>query len=327
MAPPAVQGVRLFIEDKFVNAKQLRHFIAAVEAGNIQQAARDIHLTAPALSISLKNLEEDLDVKLLEKNRKGVQMTYAGEVFLKGAHSLLTQMDELRASLLEAEGSPTGKVRIGLPYGASNALAAPLFKMILTEYPGISLEIEESHTTNIERSFDSGLLDLMINYSGQDKLDRKAEPLYTEHMYLVGPFDPNKQLPKEVEPQELATIPIVASPGTHSLRTMLEKYALDNNIELRFMIDFKSAHASIKIVEEGLAHTVSPWSLIFDHVNTNLVSARKVVSPQMERTASIVTSLKEAPSAAARTIATAIKRAVNEAIEKDHLRAVSHVEN
>lgn len=310
-----------------MNARQLKHFVAVVEAGNIQKAARSIHLTAPALSISLKNLEDDLGVKLLHKGRNGVQMTYAGEVFLKGANSLLTEMDDLRASLFEAEGSPAGKVRIGIPFGVSNAIAAPLFKIMLEEYPGINLEIEEGVTTSLEHLFDNKLLDLMINYNAENKFDQKCEILYLEHMYLVSPYDPALDDVDEVKGEDLSLNPIVASPGTHSLRAMTEQYARGNGIEFDYLLDFKSGHASIKIVEEGLAHTISPWSLIYDHVNTKLVSAQKIVEPQMERTAYMVSSLKKTPSAATRITVEAIKRSLVEAVEKDHLRAHLYIDS
>lgn len=80
--------------------RQLRYFIAAVEAGNLRRAAENIHISHPALSMSLKNLEKDLGVTLLDRSRRGMRMTFAGEQFLKSAHSLLRQIDDLRASLL-----------------------------------------------------------------------------------------------------------------------------------------------------------------------------------------------------------------------------------
>lgn len=306
--------------------RQLRHFIAAVEAGNLRKASEMIHITHPAISMSLKNLEDDLGVRLLDKSRKGVQMTYAGEQFLKSAHSILRQIDDLRSSLLSTDNSPVGSVRIGLPYGVNNALAAPLHQLLLDRYPGISLSIEEGNTTSLERSFEEGLLDLMVNYDTIEKMDQKCEPLYIEHLYFVSAYDEAIDQ-TDVDSCELENALIVSSPGTHSMRKTIEKYAFDNGIRFNFRTDFQSAHASLKIVVEGMANTIAPWDLIHDHVNCNLVSARKIVSPAMERTACLISSLRETHSPATNAMIDAIKQAVEEARLQDKLRGRAFFES
>jgi DNA-binding transcriptional LysR family regulator len=301
--------------------KQLRHFIAAAQAGNLAKAAETIHLTPSALSISLKNLEEEVNVKLLIRGRGGVQLTYAGELFLKGAHSILKQLDDLQASLLGANDSPAGNVRLGLPFGSNNALAAYLFKSLMQDYPGINLLIEEGNTTNLDRSFENGLFDLMISYDVVDRVDRNSELLYIEHMYFLGPYDETFDSVDEIDSQELEQYPVVLSPGTHSIRATIEQFALNNGIKFNYLTDFQSAHASVKIVQEGLAYTIAPWCLIADHAKTKLISARKIVNPLMERSAYLVSSRDRAPSPATLAIIGVLKAAVEYAIATDKLRA------
>ena len=300
--------------------RQLRHFIAAAEAGNLRKASEQIHITPSALSLSLKNLEDKLGVKLLIRSRKGVEMTYVGEQFLDAAHSLLRQIGDMQAALLSTQDSPAGNVRLGIPYGANNALAAPLFKLLRDEFPGIRLEIEEGNTTSLERSFDNNLIDLMICYDVVEKMDQRCEELYQEQLYFVSKYDPELDMIDEIKGSELANIPIVSSPGTHSMRRTLEQYAEGNNIVFDYQFDFQSAHASLKIVVEGLANTIAPWDLIHDHVVTKLVSARKIISPTMERRVCLVSSLRQPDSPAINAMITCIKQAIDEAMKCDKLR-------
>ncbi|AEE22641.1 transcriptional regulator, LysR family [Glaciecola sp. 4H-3-7+YE-5] len=305
--------------------RQLRHFIAVVEAGNLRKASENTHITHPALSMSLKSLESSLGVKLLERDRRGIALTYAGEKFLPAAHSLLKQIDDLRSSLLGTQDSPTGNVRLGIPYGINNALAAPLFKQLQERYPGINLIIEEGNTTSLERSFDNDLLDLMISYDIQKKLDQKSEPLYVEQLYLVSAFDPTLAQDAEVNFADLVNFPIVSSPGTHSMRRTLERYAFENGIQFDFSLDFQSAHSSLKIAVEGLAHTIAPWDLIHDHVRGNLISARRIVSPCMERTACLVSSLRGVHTTATDAVISSIKSAIDSAKKDDKIRGRSFI--
>lgn len=305
--------------------RQLKHFIAAVEAGSLRTACEEVHITHAALSMSLKNLEENLGVQLLIKNRNGITMTNAGEQFMVTAHALLRQLDDLRASLQNTQDNPAGKVRLGLTYAVTNSLAAPLFKRITERFPDISLEIDEGNTTSLERLFENKMLDLMIAYDVIENMSQKCIPLYIEQLYLVSAYDPKLELDAEINCKELEKYPILSSPGTHSMRRSIEKYAFDNGIKLNYLFDFKSPHAALRIVEEGLAHTIAPWDLIYSHVQGKLVTARKIVNPPIERTVCLISSLQEAPTQATNAMVTAIIFAVEEARKKGSLRGRSFI--
>ena len=300
--------------------RQLRYFIAAVEAGNLRRAAENIHISHPALSMSLKNLEKDLGVTLLDRSRRGMRMTFAGEQFLKSAYSLLRQIDDLRASLLGDVGSPSGNVRLGLPYGLNAALATYLFTSLTERYPGINLEIEEGNSTSLEHLFDNEMLHLMINYDYVEKMDQKCEQLYVEQLFLVSAYDSVLDSGEEIELKDLGETPIVCSPGTNSMRTTLDKYAFDNKLRFNFLSDFQSAHASIKIAEAGLAKTISPWDDIYSHVANKRITARKIVNPSVERKVCLISSLRSAPSFATTAIVGVIKEAIDDARREDKLR-------
>ena len=300
--------------------RQLRYFIAAAEAGNLRTASKNIHISHSALSMSIKNLESDLGVVLLHKNRKGVQMTFAGEQFLAAAHSLLRQIDDLRASLPGNADSPTGNVRLGIPYGLNSALAAPLFQILLERYPGINLEIEEGNSTSLERLYEGDLIHLMISYDVVEKMDQKVEPLYLEQLYFVSEYDAALEHETEIELRDLRDIPIVCSPGTNSMRTTLEKYSFENKIRFNLLSDFQSAHASLKIAEEGLANTISPWDEICSYVEGKRIIARKIVNPSMDRTVCLVSSLRKEPSFATTAIIGAIKECIDHARVAGNLR-------
>ena len=306
--------------------RQLRHFIAAVEAGNFRKASESAHVSHPALSMSIKKLEDSLGTKLLIKDRKGLQMTYAGEVFLKSAHSILRQIDDVQGSLLSTKESPIGNVKLGITYAINNALAAPMYKLIVEKLPGISLQISEGNTTNLQRDYDNKLLDIMFDYDHIEKMNQRIEHLYTEHLYFVTAYDPQLENSHEIDCKELNNRTILCGPGTHSMRVTLEKYTRDNNLTFNFGNDFQSAHASLKIVSEGFASTIAPWDLIHDHVKTKLISARKIINPPIERRLSIVSPFQETHSPAVNAVITAIKGAITHAKDKDKIRGRSFLD-
>lgn len=300
--------------------RQLRHFVAAAEAGNLRKASENIHISHPALSMSIKNLESDLGVILLNKNRRGVQLTAAGEEFLESAHALLRQFDVLRNSVLGSEGNPVGIVRLGLPYGINNAIAAPLFRIMSNRYPDINLDLEEGNTTFLERSYEDNMIDLMVNYDFKERMDQKSEPLYIEDLYFVRAYDPEIAHIKEIELKDLVEYPIGSSPGRYSLRRTLDKYADEHGVNFNFVPDFRSASASIKITEAGLMNTICPWDWIHDQVASKRVCAAKIINPAMTRTACLVSSLGEKPIPAIDATISATREAITIAAQEGKLR-------
>lgn len=303
--------------------RQLRYFIAAAETGNIRKACEKVHISHSALSISLKNLEDDLGVTLLNKGQRGVQLTYAGEKFLKAAHSLLRQIDDLRSSIKDSEGTPTGNVRLGLPYGINNALAVPLFDLLRSKFLGINLELEEGNSVSLGRLFEKGIIDAMVSYDVIEKMDQKCEPLYDEDLYFVSAKGLNGESSDEIEMLELSDYLISCSPNKSSLRTTLDKYAFDNKISFNLCTDFQSAHASLKIVEANLANTISPWDEIYDYVRQERVVARRIINPSMKRTVCLISSLNTASSFATMAVIGAVKESIEKAMLMGNIKGIS----
>lgn len=93
--------------------KQLSQFMAVVDVGSISQAADNLFLPQPALSRSIKDLEDALGVKLFERDRKGVTLTSNGKQFLSFAALVKSNFTSLEAELVEDEHHIGGMVRIG----------------------------------------------------------------------------------------------------------------------------------------------------------------------------------------------------------------------
>lgn len=96
-----------------MDIKQLRYFCALAEELHFQRAARNVNLTQPALSYQLKRLEEELGVTLIERDRRSVALTEAGEHFYNGAKQLLARLQRLVTETQEFGDSMPLTLRIG----------------------------------------------------------------------------------------------------------------------------------------------------------------------------------------------------------------------
>src|SRR4051812_49134326 len=97
-----------------MDIKQLRYFIAIAEEKNITAAANVLHMSQPPLSMQLKQLEEELGVKLFERNGKSMELTDKGNVLYNRALSLVNSVEEIKNELQETEEGKRGVLAVGI---------------------------------------------------------------------------------------------------------------------------------------------------------------------------------------------------------------------
>src|SRR5918995_3565674 len=96
-----------------VHLRDLRYFVAVAEELNFTRAARRLHLSQPALSKQIQGLETALHAQLLQRNRREVKLTEAGEALLASARVLLESWDSTTATVTEAAARDTRVLRVG----------------------------------------------------------------------------------------------------------------------------------------------------------------------------------------------------------------------
>lgn len=141
---------------------RLRHFLHAVEAGSFTAAARRAHITQPALSASIKALEEDLGARLLTRGRAGATPTDAGRALLPHARRALAATEDGRRAVEEVAGLHVGEVRLGAGPTACTYLLPPALAAYRRDHPAVRFFLKEAHSPAVWQGLESGELDLGI---------------------------------------------------------------------------------------------------------------------------------------------------------------------
>ncbi|MBB6142448.1 DNA-binding transcriptional LysR family regulator [Silvibacterium bohemicum] len=140
--------------------KQLRSFIAVARALNFSQAARDLHLSQPALSAQIKALEEDIGTLLLERNRRTVRLTRAGESLLADADVLLQSAEAARVRTLKIASGEAGHLRIAFVASATAELVPAIVLAFRSRYPSVTLELKNLPTVRQVEALEAHGLDV-----------------------------------------------------------------------------------------------------------------------------------------------------------------------
>ncbi len=144
--------------------RHLRYFVAVAEARSFTRAAAELHVAQPALSVQVRQLEAELGVALVDRSRRAIALTPAGEVLLTEARRLLAQLD-VAVRLVQRTGTgATGRLAVGFVPSASNATLPPLLRRFRETHPDVAVQLQELAPDALVRGTHEGRLDVSFLY-------------------------------------------------------------------------------------------------------------------------------------------------------------------
>jgi len=203
--------------------RHLRYFSALAETLNFTRAADKTHVTQSTLSHQIKQMEDELGVRLFDRVGKRVVITEAGDTLLAQVAPALRQIDIAVNSLSTPAGSMAGSVRIGATYSFNTRLVPQCVASFLARNPAIRVTAEELSQATIVERLESGDLDLGIAYRPQGEHDLWFEPLYNEEMVLVVGNGHPLAKRRRVRMIELHNVRMTLLPKTFSTRQQLDE--------------------------------------------------------------------------------------------------------
>jgi DNA-binding transcriptional LysR family regulator len=142
--------------------KQLQHFMAIADTGQVSRAAQRCHVTQSSMTASLKGLEQTVGVSLFTRHASGVRLTDAGAVFLRHAQQVEAAMLDAVEAVAVRPSQASGPIRIGVTETISAYVLSPLIKALEKKFPRLEPIIIEDHRHAIEAAVRDGSLELAI---------------------------------------------------------------------------------------------------------------------------------------------------------------------
>ncbi|MCO4771615.1 MAG: LysR family transcriptional regulator [Deltaproteobacteria bacterium] len=141
---------------------ELNHFLLIVEHGTFTEASRRAHLSQPALSASIKRLEERLGGRLLHRGAGGARPTAAGQALIPKAELALAAVADGRRAVSEVLGLRTGEVRLGAGPTVATYMLPATMAAFRVAHPGVRLYLREAHSPAVWEGLRRGDLDLGV---------------------------------------------------------------------------------------------------------------------------------------------------------------------
>jgi LysR family transcriptional regulator, salicylic acid-responsive activator of bsdBCD len=250
-----------------MDIKQLRYFIAIAEEKNITAAANRLHMSQPPLSIQLKQLEDELGVKLIERNGKSMELTDKGNVLYNRALHLVNSVEELKSELQETEEGKRGVLAVGI-----NTLPVTGFPEMLQsfhkKYPLVSLKIVQNDSLYLAemvktRAIEMAFVRLPLEHRG-----------LTYHHLINEPFVfVSKKEAHILSLEEISHMPLIipSSEGLGIYNTIHEAFSRQK-LPLISIAECSDMHVLMEMVKGGMGTTIVPKSVLDVYGNKSLYS-------------------------------------------------------
>lgn len=270
--------------------RTLRGFVTVCSAGSISRAAERLYVAQPALSLQIRQLEEELGTALFERTPRGVVATAAGEMLLTHATDILRRVDVAYEAVRMAVSQPQGRVAVGLPQSLAKLLTVPLVKEVCAEWPGVDLQIIEQSTGYIPQALLTGHIDIGMTFGGTPESGLRVDRVLEERLLLVGPpgalsVAPRRDITKTkgVSFAKLAGYPLILPAGLHGLRSLIDRYSATHGTSLNVIAEVNAIPELIALAAAGAGFTILSHAAVQEEWQQGLVSCARIAEDGMTR--------------------------------------------
>jgi LysR family transcriptional regulator of gallate degradation len=219
-------GGTAFEPDRRLSMTQLRAFVALVRAGSISAAAADLGLSQPAVHRAVRELEEALGRKLVERRGRGVHVNFAGRRFARSCRLALAELQAAFSELGRDPHNPT--IALGTTPLARGFLVPEAMALMVAERFPAGFRVHEGSWGELVEALRDGVIDIIVGEIPDDAApDLATHPLYEEAPVVVAGRQHPLATRRSCTPQMLASYPWIIAPENSPLRAEWERLFAD----------------------------------------------------------------------------------------------------
>jgi LysR family hydrogen peroxide-inducible transcriptional activator len=166
---------------------ELKYIVAVAREKHFGRGAEACHVSQPTLSVAIKKLEEELQVKLFERNANEITVTPLGEDIVRQAQSVLEQADNIREIARRGKDPLAGALRLGVIYTIAPYVLPDLVRQVIERTPQMPLMLQENFTVKLLEELRTGEIDCAILAEPFPDTNLAIAPLYDEPFMAAVP--------------------------------------------------------------------------------------------------------------------------------------------
>ncbi|VED49347.1 LysR family transcriptional regulator near succinyl-CoA:3-ketoacid-coenzyme A transferase [Raoultella terrigena] len=241
-----------------MSVKQLRAFLAVAHTLNFAHASERLNLSQPALSLTIKGLEEVLGGPLLQRSTRKVTLTQEGEIFLPMARQLLADWDNAEEAMRQSFTLQRGKISIAaMPSFAANVLPEVL-KAFRDRYAAINVTVHDVINEQVIEMVREGRVEMGIAFEPAPTNNLLFTPLAVDRFVAIVPKESPLASKSHLSWRELLTLDFITLQRPSAVRLMLEEELAHSGRKLDVALESHQLVTVGRMVASGLGGSAVP---------------------------------------------------------------------
>jgi len=234
-----------------VTIRQLKVFDSVARHLSYTKAADDLHLTQPAVSMQIKQLERAVDLPLFEVLGKKVYLTQAGEAFHGHAQKILSQLSQAAEEMDALKGIDCGRVRVAIA-STVNYFAARLIARFCQLHENVDINLEVTNRETLIQRLEANEPDMVLMGRPPDDMELDATPFMSNPLVAIAAPDHALLESPRITLEDLAGQRLVMREPGSGTRNAIERVFRERGIEPASRTEMTSNEAIKQVVEAGL---------------------------------------------------------------------------
>ncbi|NCE87673.1 transcriptional regulator CynR [Pseudomonas sp. Q1] len=278
-------------------ARHIQYFLAVAQHAGFTKAAEALHVSQPALSQQIRQLEESLGAQLFDRSGRKTRLTDAGEVYQRYALRAAQELQQGQRAIHDVGDLSRGSLRIAFTPTFTTYLVGPLMEAFHRRYPNITLSLHEVAQEALERQLLADELDVGIAFDEVHAQDIEATPLLVETLALVVGCQHPLAGERTIGLPALNAESLILLSQAFATREQIDRYFNQHGIRPRVVMEANVIGALIEGVRRTTLSTLLPAAIARAHPGLIAIE----LGPQrLQRTAVLMQRKGVYPSAAAR---------------------------
>ncbi len=235
-----------------MDLRQLRVFVEVARQGSFTRAAKLLHIAQPAVSISIRKLEEKLELTLLNRQEKRVTLTAEGESLLAHAHRILENCSAAEAEMTEMRGLECGEVRVGIPPMMSSYYIPLIISAFRERYPNLKLSVNGEGAASIQRMISKGEIDMGVIAGHKVPEGLECQHFLREEIVACVPADHPLAGRDTIAFADFLKEPLIVFKQGYYMRELMDELVEENNLKPKVVFETNLFSLVRSLVKERL---------------------------------------------------------------------------
>ncbi|MGQ7932524.1 LysR substrate-binding domain-containing protein [Paraburkholderia sp. D1E] len=245
----------------------IRLFVNIADCLSLTRGAERAHMSVPAASVRIRNLEETVGTKLLKRGPRGVTLTAPGQAFVHHARLIMHQLEGLWEDLRDYTEGVKGHLRLSATTTAMAEFLPPVLRGFLSNHPDVSVELRERSSGDIVRALTELRIDIGIVAGRVNTEGLAVMPYRSDRLVLVTPIDHSLAGGENARFIETLDFDHVGLHEAAAIHSFVQSHAQELNRSVRLRIQVGNFEAACRMIEANVGIGILPASAANRHQN------------------------------------------------------------